>query len=368
MNITFVLAVYNNFELTKNCYNRIREIYPKAPLVISSGGSNDETLEWIQTINDEFTTFTHTNDRITFSETYNNGVLFVKTEKLVFIHNDMVIGRHFLENIERLLEEDMILSYTTIEPPIFAGHNRPGKVLMNMGDSFENFNYDLFEKYVEDNKDECKLYDGAVFFMSMYKKVFDDIGGFDGDSFIPAFCEDDDFLLRAKLKNYKLRTTECAITYHFVSMTSRFGKEMKDHTAKYELNSNKNFVRKWGIPTHVLHSMGYLIKDDFKYERKTMCLVCNDNRLFVNYIFHLEPLFDKIITTSDAKAYLELEQQFTNYDLKSKFEAPYECDIVVHINNEITNEDFDNIQRLRIVHSFYEKGKYNVGTLIVEIN
>jgi hypothetical protein len=151
-------------------------------------------------------------------------------------------------------------------------------------------------------------------------------------------------------------------------MTSRFGKEMKDHTAKYELNSNKNFVRKWGIPTHVLHSMGYLIKDDFKYERKTMCLVCNDNRLFVNYIFHLEPLFDKIITTSDAKAYLELEQQFTNYDLKSKFEAPYECDIVVHINNEITNEDFDNIQRLRIVHSFYEKGKYNVGTLIVEIN
>jgi GT2 family glycosyltransferase len=75
MKTTLVLAVYNNFELTKNCYNRIREIYPKAPLVISSGGSNDETLDWIHTINDDFTTFTHTNDRITFSDTYNRCVI-----------------------------------------------------------------------------------------------------------------------------------------------------------------------------------------------------------------------------------------------------------------------------------------------------
>jgi GT2 family glycosyltransferase len=201
----------------------------------------------------------------------------------------MVIGKH-LENIDKMLEEDMILSYTTIEPPVFAGHNRPGKILLNMGDDFDKFNYQLFDKYVEEHKDDCKLYDGAVFFMSMYKKVFEDIGGFDGKTFTPAFCEDDDFLLRAKLKGYKLKTTECAITYHFVSMTSRFGKDMKEDSSKYELNSNKNFVRKWGFqPCSSLN--GLFNKRRYKIRKKTMCLVCDNKTLFVNYIFHLEPFF-----------------------------------------------------------------------------
>lgn len=368
MNTTLVLSVYNNLEITKSCYKRIREIYPSAPLVISSGGSSDGTKEWGSNLNNEYTTFIHDDERITFSETYNRGIACVKTDKLILIHNDMIIGKHFLENIDKLLEEDMILSYTTIEPPIFAGHSRPGKVLLNMGNDFDDFNYQLFDKYVDEHKNDCKLYDGAVFFMSMYKKVFDDIGGFDGSMFIPAFCEDDDFLLRAKIKGYKLRTTECVISYHFVSMTSRFGKDMKDHTQKYELNSNKNFVRKWGIPTHVMHSMGYLTKDDIQYVRKTMCLVINDVNLYTNYIFHLEPLFDKIKTPFDSKSFIDLESPLTNYDITSKFISPYDCDIVVHINEEITNEDFDNIQRLRIVHSLYEKGKYKVGTLEVEIN
>jgi len=40
MNITFVLAVFNKLDLTQNCYKRVRQIYPDAPLVISSGGSS----------------------------------------------------------------------------------------------------------------------------------------------------------------------------------------------------------------------------------------------------------------------------------------------------------------------------------------
>ena len=91
------------------------------------------------------------------------------------------------------------------------------------------------------------LYDGAVFFMSGYKKMFEDVGLFDGFSFKPCFCEDDDFLIRAKLKGYKLKTCESAITYHFVSQTSRFSNEFKNNRIIYEVQSNRNFIRKWGI-------------------------------------------------------------------------------------------------------------------------
>jgi GT2 family glycosyltransferase len=129
MSITFVLAVYNKLDLTKECYRRLRNVYPTSPLVISSGGSYDDTKEWLESLSDENLSFIHDDDRLTFSETYNAAIKLVDTEKLVLIHNDMVIGEGFLEAIERLLKPNMLLSYTTIEPPIFAGHKRPGKVI-----------------------------------------------------------------------------------------------------------------------------------------------------------------------------------------------------------------------------------------------
>jgi len=176
MNISFVLAAYNKLDLTKECYKRLRDVYPTAPLVISSGGSTDGTKEWLESTDDEYLSYIHDDDRLTFSETYNSGIKLVDTEKLVLIHNDMVIGEGFLEAIERLLEPNMLLSYTTIEPPIFKGHKRPGKVLLDLGTSFEDFNQTQFENYVNQSKNNDTLYDGAVFFMSGYKKMFDDVG------------------------------------------------------------------------------------------------------------------------------------------------------------------------------------------------
>jgi len=149
MNISFVLAVYNKLDLTTECYKRLRVLYPDAPLVISSGGSSDGTKEWLESLEDENLSFFHDDDRLTFSETYNAGIDLVDTEKIVLIHNDMVIGEGFLEAIERLLTENMILSYTTIEPPIFKGHARPGKVLLDLGSGFDNFDQTHFDNYIQ---------------------------------------------------------------------------------------------------------------------------------------------------------------------------------------------------------------------------
>ena len=70
MDITFVLAVYNKLDLTKECYRLLREKYPDTPLVISSGGSTDGTLEWLESLDDENLSFFHDDDRLTFSETF----------------------------------------------------------------------------------------------------------------------------------------------------------------------------------------------------------------------------------------------------------------------------------------------------------
>lgn len=369
MNISLVLAVYNKLDLTKECYKNLRKVYPKAPLVISSGGSSDGTKEWLESLEDDYLSIFHDDDRLTFSETYNAGIDLVDTEKLVLIHNDMVIGKHFLENLDRLLDENpnTLLSYTTIEPPIFAGHQRPGKVILDMGTGFDNFNQKMFDKYVKKNKDKCELYDGAVFFMSGRKDMFVDLGGFDGFSFVPCFCEDDDFLIRAKLKGYILKTTECAITYHFVSQTSRFSDEMKDKRDSIEYNSIRNFIRKWGITIPTFNTMDYQKVDNFTFDKKTIGIKLVSDK----FVGLLEPFFDKIDIETIPQDYIDNEKQFTRYDLKSKFENVDDVDVKVFVTDELTQEDFNVINVIRVSLGGYGPGLYeygNIKLLIVDRN
>lgn len=364
-NITFVLSVYNKLDLTKNCYKRIRDIYPEVPFIISSGGSNDGTKEWLDEMSDvdDYLTIFHDDDRLTFSDTYNTGIKLVDTEKLVLIHNDMVIGEGFLEAIERLLTSDTLLSYTTIEPPIFKGHERPGKVIMDLGSGFHDFNYQQFNNYVQQWKDNDKVYDGAVFFMSGYKDMFVDVGGFDGFSFNPCFCEDDDFLIRAKLKGYKLKTCNSAITYHFVSQTSRFSEEMKNDRQRIEICSNRNFVRKWGIPIYAFNELRYWDDDVFNYKIFSMGLVTRNK----SRIFELEPFFDKIDLGTIPEDYIENEQKNTRYDLRSKFTLTNTVDVVIKEVEPFTNEDIVNLQKLRLSIPYYEPGEYHSGNMLIEI-
>jgi GT2 family glycosyltransferase len=364
-NITFVLAVLNKLDLTKDCYTHLRKLYPEAPLVISSGGSSDGTKEWLESLDDDYLSYIHDDDRLTFSETYNAGIKLVDTDKLVLIHNDMIIGEQFLENLDKLLDNNpnTLLSYTTIEPPIFKDHKRPGKVIMDLGTSFHNFNYSEFNTYVKNNNVVCNLYDGAVFFMSGFKKMFEDIGGFDGFSFVPCFCEDDDFLIRAKIKGYNLKTTDGAITYHFVSQTSRFSDDYKNNRILYEINSNRNFIRKWGIPISSFNELRYWEEESFKYNTFSIGLTTTNR----NRLYDVEPFFDKIDLGAIPEDYILNEQKNTRYDLRSKFTLPETVDVMIYETSPFTDEDIYTLHRLRLSIPYYETGQYNIGNMTIEI-
>jgi GT2 family glycosyltransferase len=364
MNISFVLAVYNKLNLTKECYKHLRNVYPQEHLIISSGGSTDGTKEWLESLNDDNLTYFHDDERLSFSETYNAGISLVDTDKLVLIHNDMVIGEGFLEALERLITEDTLLSYTTIEPPIFKGHKRPGKVILDLGLRFDDFNQSFFDEYVKTNNKNDILNDGAVFFMSGYKKMFDDIGGFDGFSFFPCFCEDDDFLIRAKLKGYKLKTCDSAITYHFVSQTSRFSDEMKDKRNEIELNSNRNFIRKWGIMSSTFNELNYQLTDGFNYVKTTLGITLDD----INLLPILEPFFDEINFKGDFSSYITEEQKNTNYDLTKKFTPSGDVTATIRATKPLSEVDIMNIMKIRVtIAPPIDDGDYEVGNLIITI-
>jgi GT2 family glycosyltransferase len=361
MDISLVLAVYNNLDYTRDCYERIRSIYPEAPLVISSGGSNDGTLEWLESLEDDFLSYIHDDDKLTFSDNYNSAIKLVDTEKLVLIHNDMVIGEHFLENLSELIDERTLITYTTVEPPIFKGHKRPGKVLLELGRSFFDFNYNLFNQYVEKVKQNKELVDGGTFFISGMKSSFVDIGMFDGFTFDPFFCEDDDFLIRAKLKGYDLKTTECAVVYHFVSKTSRV---LRSEESKLSEHRNiRNFIRKWGIPIPVFNELRYWEDESFEYKTFNMGLTTrNESKLY-----NVEPYFDKINLGKIPEEYIKNEQPNTNFDLRSKFILFDAVDVMIYETSPMTDEDMYTINKIRLSIPHYEPGEYQIGNLLIEI-
>lgn len=361
MDISFVLAVYNNLDYTKSCYNRIREIYPDAPLVISSGGSTDGTLEWLESLDDDYLSFIHDDDKLCFSDNYNAAIKLVDTDKLVLIHNDMVIGENFLENLSELIDEKTLVTYTTIEPPIFKGHKRAGKVILDLGSNFFDFNYSLFNDYVSKVKQNKKMVDGGTFFISGFKSTFIDVGLFDGFSFDPFFCEDDDFLIRSKLKGYKLKTTECAVVYHFVSKTSRVLRS--DETVLSEHKNIRNFIRKWGIPIPVFNELAYWEDDVFQYKTFSMGLTTrNDSKLY-----NVEPYFNKIELGRIPEDYIKNEQPNTNYDIRSKFILTDMVDVMVYETSPMTDEDMYTINKIRLSIPHYEPGEYQIGNLLIEI-
>lgn len=359
--ISLVLAVYNNLSYTKDCYERIRDIYPEAPLVISSGGSDDGTLEWLQSLDDDYLSFIHDDDKLTFSDNYNAAIKLVDTEKLVLIHNDMIIGKNFLENLSLLIDEKSFITYTTIEPPIFKGHKRPGKVLMELGRTFFDFNYQLFDDYVDKVKNKMELVQGGTFFISGLKKSFIDVGLFDGFTFNPFFCEDDDFLIRCKLKGYKLMTTESAVVYHFVSKTSR---ELNAEISQLsEHRSIRNFIRKWGIPIPVFNELRYWEDDIFTYKTFNMGLTTNSDK----YLYTLEPYFDKINMGKIPESYIENEQPNTNYDLRTKFLMTEVVDVMIYEVEPFSQEDLHTLNKIRLSIPHYEVGEYQIGNMKIEI-
>ena len=217
-----------NSEYTSNLVKNIREIYP------------DETQVEVVVSED---------DTVTMGVNYNNAVAKAKGEKIILLHNDMVIKSGFVEQMDKDIIKGRITAYTRVEPPIYPD-TYAGKVLLDCGTSLETFNK---EKFLNFNiKDTTLLDGGAQMFFGCMKE---DYLGIDGYTF-QLFCEDDDLHLRHNIAGYEQKVSSAHV-YHFISKTSRVG----DYQS-VESESNLNFVKKWGFRKseyNVVYNKKYVI-------------------------------------------------------------------------------------------------------------
>jgi len=202
-----------NKNYTENVFKNIREIYP------------DESQ--VEIILEE-------NDNVTLGINYNNAVARATGEKIILLHNDMVLKPGFIETMDKHIVKNRITTYTRIEPPIFPD-TYPGKALLDCGSDLETFDSKKFNEF---NIEESLIDGGSQLFFGCLKE---DYIGIDGYAF-KMFCEDDDLHLRYKIAGFEHKVSSAHV-YHFVSKTSRSSNDYQ----QIEQQSNLNFVKKWGF-------------------------------------------------------------------------------------------------------------------------
>lgn len=363
MNISLLVGLKNNLDYNKNFYTTTRELYPEIEICFVSYGSTDKTHEWLDKLKDNNLKYFYSEESKTFSDTFNKAAELSTKDYVVYLHNDIVLAPNFLENIKKHLDKNNVVSYTTIEPPIFSGHERPGKIIHDLGSDLQTFNKERMYEFAKEKQVEYlnKTEPGITFFMCMSKSILLDIGGMD-NLFNPMFCEDDDLIQRFKLMGLNIFTSLDAICYHFVSKTSRFSEEYQLKTKQIEYNSNRNFIRKWGFRNS---------KHNKKYNIGFKVYNCNHSLLEL-----LEVWCDVIwISENIIEEYIQKEQVNTKYDLKKRVHSIENSnvkdymDIAVEFDaKNFTQNSFNIIQNLSdIITESGEVGEFTLDCFTITI-
>jgi GT2 family glycosyltransferase len=364
-NISLLVGLKNNLDYNKHFYDTTRELYPEVELCFVSYGSADGTHEWLDSLADNNLKYFYSEEQKTFADTFNKAAELATTDYVAYLHNDIVLAPGFLENLEKYVAPDKVVSYTTIEPPIFAGHERPGKLIYDLGTELETFDKEALYAYVETQKSKYtdKTEPGITFFMCMPRIKLLEIGGLD-NLFNPMFCEDDDLIRRWELLGMNCFTALDAICYHFVSKTSRFSEEYQNRTQQIELQSLRNYIRKWGA-----RSKAPLYQIGIQVANCTSAIL----ELLEPYCTHIYIEDGMQVLTSH---YIDSEQPKTKFDLKTRvmtteYNNPHDYDdIVVEIDaKRMTNDDAAYIFMLpEIIQSSGEIGDFRLGNLKITIH
>ena len=281
-------------EYTDALIKNIREIYP-----------NENEIEII----------VEENDNVTMGVNYNNAVAKANGEKIILLHNDMILKPGFVETMDKHITKGRIVTYTRVEPPVY-NDTYPGKIILDCGRDLNSLDKEKFynlplEEELQDG--------GSQLFLGCYKE---DYIGIDGHTF-QLFCEDDDFHLRCDIAGLERKVSPAQV-YHFVSKTSR---TTNDYQA-IEQQSNINFVKKWGFRSSIYNVV-----------------------------------YKKSVIIHNSNPHQQLEQALYPWFNGGQ-------DIIVEVDGGVFNQDdFGIIQQLNdIVKENGEIGTFELGNLKITIN
>ena len=177
------------------------------------------------------------------------------TEIVSYIQSDMILCLDYDKKILSHLTDNMVLSSTRVEPPLHAQFSNSVNYVENFGVVPTEFKYEEFLQFAEQQQNPTKLTNYFFAPFTLYKHVWNDIGGHDVQ--FKKSREDSDIALRLCLNKCQLVQCWDAMVYHFSCTSSRGIEWWKQENQAKDVIRRQNdqielqrFIAKWGTFIH----------------------------------------------------------------------------------------------------------------------
>ena len=254
--LSFIIPSRNNKQYLEMCYNSIRKHTGyKHQICFADDFSEDGTWEYLQEIkkkDDNITIWRNEGpERLGLTILYDRLVRkFATNDRLIFFHSDMYLFPDAIDEVDKYLEEGVVVSLTRVEPPLHPAG--PEKIIQDFGVEPDNFKEMELLSWYNRYEPPQETTEGIFAPWAITRKDFEEIGGHD-PLFRPQSKEDSDIFNRLHLNGVKFVQTWKGLVYHLTSRGSRFnpysgGAPGKDSPEwLYTTTKNmRNFIRKWG--------------------------------------------------------------------------------------------------------------------------
>jgi len=278
------------------------------------------------------------------------------TDRLFFFHSDMYLMPDAAEEIDKYLEDGVVVSLTRVEPPLHP--EGPEKITKDFGIEPEELKeqelLDWYSRYEPNPTGYFEEYTEGVFApWAITRKDFEAIGGHD-PLFRPQSKEDSDIFNRLLLNGIEFKQTWGGLVYHMTCRGSRFnpmagggvGKDSPEwiHTTTKNM---RNFIRKWGTQVQHDQFMKPIVSPVYSigYELTEAADVA--------MLRALEPWCSYLVSpgAEEIYEYIEEEQPNTDYKLIEKMHQDIPntpiYDIKVRFNPwNLSQQGFEILQKL----------------------
>jgi GT2 family glycosyltransferase len=230
---------YNGIHVLPNCLNSLlNTAYPFFDIIIVDNGSVDGSVEFIKKFkkSSELNITLIENDRnLGFALANNIGATYSGCKYIVFLNNDTIVDRNWLNHMVNVLERDggvgaiqsLLLTKDGLSVDSLGG-------IVDVFGSAEDRRSGSFSVQKKTNSGMEEIFSACAAAVLIRKKVFEEVGMFDQQFF--AYYEDVDLSWRIRLRGYSVILDRESVVFHLRSQTS---KRFRRQLFEYHLYKNQ---------------------------------------------------------------------------------------------------------------------------------
>lgn len=227
-------------------------------ILIFVDSDNQGTTEMLVSLKSFFPNMTiikNNGDPVGYAGNINYMFQKAKTDVVSYLQSDMIVCMEYDKKVLSHLPDNSVISATRVEPPLHSKSDNGVTFVRPFGYTPEQFQYEDFLRFAEANQQPNKLTNYFFAPFTLYKHVWNDIGGHDVS--FKKSREDSDIALRLALNKVNLIQRWDAMVYHFTCTSSRGIEWWKQENEAKEVIRRQNdaieldrFQKKWGFFMH----------------------------------------------------------------------------------------------------------------------